>query len=155
MAAPVLEATNCVHARELIAAAKAEAPTTKGLSAQAFGIAPKMREADLYMRSHPGAQDWLYECHPELSFRRLAEGQVLRDKKSVGGQAERLRPLGCRLPSVLDAPAGFQTGSGGAELADALDALAALDTALHLRADDYEQLGGEADSVGLVMRMVC
>lgn len=41
-----------------------------------------------------------------------------------------------------------------AELADALDALVSLDTALRVCAKDYERLGGETDAEGLVMRMM-
>jgi hypothetical protein len=40
------------------------------------------------------------------------------------------------------------------QMTDALDAFVALYTALHVRAGDYEELGGEKDSTGLVMRMV-
>jgi predicted RNase H-like nuclease len=151
---PLLQAATYADARELVAAAKLQTPYAKGLSAQAFGIAPKMREADDYLRANSGAQQWLYECHPELSFRALAEGEGLRDKKSVGGQAERLRLLTRRFPRVLDELVAFTEGSRRAELADALDALVALDTALHVRNGYHEELGGETDAVGLAMRMV-
>jgi predicted RNase H-like nuclease len=151
---PLLAAATYADARKLVAAAQREDSAVKGLSAQAFGIAPKMREADEYLHANPGAQTWLYECHPELSFRALAEGKVLRDKKSVGGQAERLQLLLGRFPGVLGALVAFEAGSRVAETADALDALVALDSALHVRAGDYEELGGETDSAGLAMRMV-
>jgi predicted RNase H-like nuclease len=87
---PLLQAATYADARELVAAAKLQTPYAKGLSAQAFGIAPKMREADDYLRANSGAQQWLYECHPELSFRALAEGEVLRDRRASAG-----RPSGC------------------------------------------------------------
>lgn len=151
---PLLAAATYEQARELIAAAKLEDPAVKGLSAQSFGIAPKMREADEYLQARPGAQAWLWECHPELSFRALAGGKVLRDKKSVGGQAERLRLLCDRFPGVFDALLAFEPGGRAAETADALDALVALDTALRVRAGRHEQLGGERDATGLIMRMV-
>jgi len=51
-----------------------------------------VRPTNIY-RSTPVAQAWLWECHPELSFRALADGEVLPDKKSVRGQAERLARL--------------------------------------------------------------
>jgi predicted RNase H-like nuclease len=151
---PLLAAATYADARELIAAAKLRDRAAKGLSAQAFGIAPKVREADGYLQADPGAQAWLYECHPELSFRALAEGKVLREKGSVGGQAERLGVLLDRFPGVLDALVAFEPGSRAAETADALDALAALDSALRVRAGDYEELGAERDATGLAMRMV-
>lgn len=151
---PLLAAATYADARELIASAKATAPATKGLSAQAFGIAPKMREVDDHLRADPDAQTWLWECHPELSFRALADGTVLREKKSVGGQAERLQLLSRRFPGVLDELVTFDASSRRAELADALDALVALDTALHVRTGDAEELGGDTDDAGLIMRIV-
>jgi len=151
---PLLAAATYADARDLVAAARLTDPATKGLSAQAFGIAPKVREVDDYLRAHPEAQEWLFECHPELSFRALAEGSVLRDKRSVGGQARRLQLLTRRFPRVLDVLTTVDAVGREAELTDALDALVALDSALHVRADDYEELGGETDAAGLVMRMV-
>jgi predicted RNase H-like nuclease len=47
---PLLDAATYAHARELVATAKLTNPGAKGLSAQAFGIAPKIREADDYLR---------------------------------------------------------------------------------------------------------
>jgi predicted RNase H-like nuclease len=150
----LLAAATYTDARELVEQERQTSPQAKGLSAQAFGIAPKMREADEYLLAHPGAQAWLWECHPELSFRALAEGRVLADKKSVSGQAARLVLLSDRFPDVLEALAALQTDRREAELTDALDALVSLDTALRIRAGDFEQLGGETDARGLVMRMV-
>ncbi len=150
----LLGAASYTDARALINAERATMPAVKGLSAQAFGIAPKIREADQFLRANPGAQEWLWECHPELSFRALAEGKVLPDKKSVAGQAERLALLTDRFPGVLDALLNVPAGNRQAELADALDALVSLDTALHVRAGDYEELGGQIDDAGLIMRMV-
>lgn len=151
---PLVAAASYADARALVEQERLTTPAAKSLSAQAFGIAPKMREADEYLQAHPGAQSWLWECHPELSFRALAEGKVLPDKRSVAGQAQRLVLLNAHFPDMLDALQALTSGSREAELADALDALVSLDTALHVRADDYEELGGEADSTGLVMRMV-
>jgi predicted RNase H-like nuclease len=151
---PLLAAASYGQARELIAAAKLEDPAVMGLSAQSFGIAPKIREADEYLQADPAAQAWLWECHPELSFAALTEGRVLRDKKSVGGQAERLRLLCDRFPAVLDALVAFGPSGRAAETTDALDALVALDTALRVRGGGHKQLGGEKDATGLIMRMV-
>lgn len=150
---PLLAAATYADARELIAAAQTADPSVKGLSAQAFGIAPKMREADGYLQANPSAQAWLWECHPELSFRALA-AEVLPDKKSVAGQARRLRHLTERFPRVLDTLAGLDATGRAVETADALDALAALHTALRLRAGQHVELGGEPDATGLTMRMV-
>ena len=88
---PLLEAATYSDARALIETERLTTPAAKGLSAQAFGLVPKIQEADAYLRANGEAQEWLWECHPELSFRALAQGKVLPDKKSVTGQAERLR----------------------------------------------------------------
>ena len=151
---PLLEADSYGHARELVARERKSMPAAKSLSAQAFGIAAKIREADAHLRVHPDAQDWLWECDPELSFRAMAGGEVLDDKKSIGGQARRLSLLCERLPAVLDALCGVAVGRRSAELADALDALACLETARRIRAGVHEALGGEEDARGLRMRTV-
>lgn len=147
-------AASHAEVRELTAKARALDPDVRGLSVQAFGIAPKMREADEHLQAHPGTQAWLYECHPELSFRALPDGRVLPSKTSVAGAAERLTLLCKRFPNVLDALIAFDAPNKQAQLSDALDALVCLDTALHVRADDFEEFGGELDATGLAMRMV-
>ena len=151
----LLEATSYAEARELIAKEREFRPTAKGLSAQAFGIAAKIREADAYLQTRPHAQDWLWECHPELSFQTMAGGRVLSDKKSVGGQAARLALLGERLPDVLDALERVTVGRRRVELADALDTLACLVTSWRIRAGIHEVAGGELDARGLRMRIAC
>jgi predicted RNase H-like nuclease len=151
---PLLVAATYADARGLIEAERVTTPSASGLSAQAFGLAPKIREVDDYLRANAGAQQWLWECHPELSFRALAGEQVLPDKKSVSGQAQRLALLVNQFPNVSNALQAFSEGSRQAELADALDALICLSTALRVRADEYEILGGETDDVGLSMRIV-
>jgi predicted RNase H-like nuclease len=149
-----LAAAAYADARGLIEVERVTNPAASGLSAQAFGLAPKIREADDYLRANADAQQWLFECHPELSSLTLA-GKVLRDKISVGGQAERLALLSARFPDVPCALQTFPEGSRQAELADALDALVCLDTALRVRANAHEILGVGTDDVGLRMRMVC
>ncbi|HEY6886745.1 MAG TPA: DUF429 domain-containing protein [Solirubrobacter sp.] len=149
----LLAAASYADARGLIEVERATKPAASGLSAQAFGLAPKIREADDYLRANAGAQKWLFECHPELSFLTLAK-KVLPDKKSVAGQAERLALLSARFPGVPDALQEFPDGSRRAELADALDALVCLDTALRVRTKDFKLLGGEQDAARLAMRMV-
>jgi predicted RNase H-like nuclease len=156
---PLLAAASYADARVLIEAERELTPSARGLSAQAFGLAPKMREADEFLRAHTGVQEWLWECHPELSFLALARRaqpakKLLPNKKSVAGQAERLALLIERFPGVLDALRSLSAGSREARLADALDALVGLDTALRIRTGDCTTLGGETDAAGLIMRMV-
>ena len=150
----LLAAATYADARALVEEFRKTSPHAKSLSAQAFGLAPKVKEADDWMRAHPGDHVWLYECHPELSFRAIAEGRVLDEKKTAHGQADRLRLIEHRFPDALDVIASTRLKSGEAQLPDILDGYAALESALHVAAGDYEELGGETDSAGFVMRMV-
>ena len=151
---PLLAAASYGEARGLVEKLRQTEPAAKSLSAQAFGIAPKMEDVDDWLCEHPTAQDWLYECHPELSFRAMADGRVLDDKKTAHGQVDRLRLVMREFPDVLDVVANTRLSSRDAQLTDVLDAYAALDSALHVAAGEHEELGGETDALGLIMRMV-
>ncbi|MFF8844552.1 DUF429 domain-containing protein [Streptomyces sp. NPDC015127] len=77
--------------------------TGSGLSRQSWGLAPKLREANACL-TEPGG-DRLYEVHPEVSFRALADGTApLPRKKSWAGQMARrslLATAGIVLPDDL------------------------------------------------------
>src|SRR5581483_1101280 len=60
-----------------------------GISIQAFGILPKIREVDEQMR--PELQGRVHEAHPELSFYHLAGRAMQYNKKTPEGREERLR----------------------------------------------------------------
>jgi predicted RNase H-like nuclease len=64
---------------------------THGMSRQAFGILPKIREVDQVMT--PALQDTVYEAHPELAFMALAGQPMQHNKKTFAGREERLRAL--------------------------------------------------------------
>lgn len=118
------------------------------LSAQAFGLVPRIREVDAAVRArHAAVHDRVVECHPEVAFRRLT-GIPLLGKKSAGGALQRIaaltRALGA-LPSV---------GPAQAALDDALDALACAWTARRWAAGEAVVLGGEVDGTGTPMRIV-
>jgi predicted RNase H-like nuclease len=151
---PLLAAATYADARALVDELRKTSPAAKSLSAQSFALVPKIKEVDDWLRACPDAQSWLYECHPELSFRASAEGRVLDDKKTAHGQADRIRLVEDGFRDALDVVAATRLKAGEAQLPDILDGYAALESALHVAADDYEELGGETDSAGLVMRMV-
>jgi len=52
-----------------------------------------MKEVDDWLRGHLDAQQWLWECHPALSFRAMNEGEVLAPKMS-----ESSSEVGCSEP---------------------------------------------------------
>jgi predicted RNase H-like nuclease len=62
-----------------------------GMSRQAFGILPKIREVDRLMT--PALQQRVYEAHPELAFVTLAGHPMGHNKKTSAGYAERLEAL--------------------------------------------------------------
>jgi len=64
----------------------------KSLSKQAFCITPKIREVDEFLLKNPNLK--LIEAHPEISFKYLNDGGVLRSRKSKPeGIEERLSIL--------------------------------------------------------------
>lgn len=66
----------------------------RSLSAQAWGICPKIAEVDLLLCAYPSLQDRVKEVHPELSFWALGGGRPMRHaKKNAAGAAERIEIL--------------------------------------------------------------
>ena len=64
----------------------------KSLSVQTLNICNKIREVDELLSLDPSRP--VYECHPELAFKKLNEDQVVLSKKSTSdGLEERLRIL--------------------------------------------------------------
>jgi predicted RNase H-like nuclease len=78
--------------------ASAEARRTSeppaGISIQAFGIFPKIREIDALLRKAPALQKRVFESHPEIAFLTLNSGSEMRWKKSsLEGEEERRQTL--------------------------------------------------------------
>jgi predicted RNase H-like nuclease len=69
--------------------------TRRGLSQQAWGISPKIRQVDDAIR--PDCQQWAFEVHPEVCFWTLNQRRPMtHNKKTKDGAAERivaLRPI--------------------------------------------------------------
>ena len=118
------------------------------LSAQTFGLVPRIADVDAVLRSAgPDVHGLVVECHPEVSLRELTRA-VLPRKKSAPGALLRLRALEAALgPVPPDAPVG-------AAVDDALDALACAWTARRRVRGEAEVLGGEVDPRGVPMRIV-
>lgn len=139
--------------REVLACATyAEArPLAPSLSAQAFGLVPRIREVDLLLRERgPDVHARVVECHPEVAFAALAAGRVdLATKRSAAGALQRIalleKAFDARLPT--DVPPT-------ASLDDALDAAACALVALGWARGEAEVLGDEVDALGMPMRIV-
>ena len=142
--------------RRLVAEERERNPEAKGLSAQAAGIAAKVREVDDWVREHPAAERWLFECHPELSFRALNGGVPLREPKHTAAGRDRRRRLLCAaFPDAEQRIAAARWSAQQVAAADLLDAYAALSTALACaRGEQLELGGGERDAEGVLMRIV-
>lgn len=139
--------------REVIACGSyAEArPVAPSLSAQAFGLVPRIREVDTALRARgPQVHERVVECHPEVAFAAMAAGRVaLAPKKSAAGALQRI----ALLEEALDAP--LRTDPPAlATLDDALDAAACALVAHRWARGEAEVLGDETDALGTPMRIV-
>lgn len=63
--------------------------TGRGLSIQAWNIAPRIREVDQALREGRACPDRVLECHPELFFAALLGGPAVYAKRSGPGREER------------------------------------------------------------------
>jgi len=73
--------------------------TGRGLSQQAWGIAPKIKEVDDAIT--PESQQWAFEIHPEVSFWALnGQRPMAHNKKSKEGAEDRLALLRTVFPEI-------------------------------------------------------
>lgn len=73
------------------AKARMDELTGRGLSTQAWGIMPRIRELDAFFREVPEAWGQVRESHPEVAFAGLrAAGAVVESKLSADGEQVRL-----------------------------------------------------------------
>lgn len=70
------------------------------ISRQAWGISPKIREVDDFLKGHPKARKKIRESHPEVCFRALAEMPISYSKKKTEGFTERFTILSKYLPET-------------------------------------------------------
>ena len=102
--------------------------TGRGLSQQAWGIAPKIKEVDDAIT--PDCQQWAFEVHPEVCFWALNQRCPMKhNKKTKDGAAERMSVLRAVFPD-LERHLANRPPRVGAD--DLLDAAAAAWTALRL-----------------------
>lgn len=150
---PVLAARTYAEARAISVGVDG-----RSLSAQCFGIVPKIAEVDLALRTSlrevvdldrtlRTSRKQVVEVHPEVSFARLA-GHRLPRKKSAAGALARVQLLTAAFGTLpTDVPAQ-------AALDDCLDALVCAWTGLRWLRGEADVLGGERDGTGQVMRIV-
>lgn len=107
--------------------ALSRALTGRGVSRQAVHLGPRILALDAVLASLSGHR--VVEVHPELAFAELA-GRVLDRKATPEGRQQRVAALADWLPEVDDVVA---TRPAGVPVIDALDALAALWSAVRWR----------------------
>lgn len=84
--------------RPLLAASRYDTARRAGLTRQAFGLLPKIREVDALMS--PRLQRRVLEAHPELAFATGAGHPMRFNKKTASGRRERLRALRIAAPNL-------------------------------------------------------
>jgi predicted RNase H-like nuclease len=100
--------------------------TGRGLSRQAWGIAPKIKQVDDAIT--PERQQWAFEVHPEVCFWALNQHRpITQNKKTKDGAAERIAVLRPLFPEIERHIANRPPRVGADDL---LDASAAAWTAL-------------------------
>ena len=110
--------------------------TDRGLSQQAFGIIPKIKQVDDAIT--PDSQQWAFEVHPEVCFWALNQRRPMRhNKKTKEGIAERIGALRPLFPEIERHLAERPSRVGADDL---LDAAAAAWTALRWHRNEAESV---------------
>ena len=156
-----LEADRLARRHEAVSEANRR-ETGRGLSIQAFGIVPKIREVDDLMRERgPAARPAIREIHPEVCFWALhGKRPMAHNKGGAPGQRERLAVLRALRPDAdgvyAEALRRFMRKDVARD--DILDALAAALTAVpaERRGAALPTLPADPprDALGLPMEMV-
>ena len=126
------------------------------MSKQAWGILPKIREVDIFLRTTPTCRNWIREVHPEVSFWAWnSRKAMLHKKRSPLGREERAHLV---LPyfgqAYADARAILPRGRYAID--DLLDAFAALWTAERIKAGTAISIppNPPVDGFGLRMEII-
>jgi len=95
---PVRSAVYAASYREALSLQRRQ--TGYGISIQAWNIAAKIRETDLFLRRDKKKPGNIFESHPELCFAALKGRPLSHSKKTAAGSSERIRILAQWLPEV-------------------------------------------------------
>lgn len=122
----LLEATDYAEARRLVEERRRDEPGANGIGARAWGIVPKIREADELLHAEAECKSWLLEVHPELCFFAWSDNRPLRGKRTAGGQVQRLGLVRRTFPDVECSILEDLGSAAKVDLTDIPDAYAAL-----------------------------
>lgn len=73
--------------------ARQTSDSSAGVSIQAFGIFPKIREIDALLRAEPDLSQRLHESHPEIAFRQLNGGSEMTEGKLTKAGEDQRRQI--------------------------------------------------------------
>jgi predicted RNase H-like nuclease len=131
------------------------------LAMQTWAIVPKIVELDGILRENLGLLDSVHECHPEVCWAAMNDGQPMNNnKKGAAGRAERLalleRHFGRHGREVYDS-ARNRFLRREVALDDILDAFACLFTAERIDTGEAVHILDrlETDRFGIPMQMAC
>ena len=152
--APIRPAVKALDRRE--ADSISRSVDGKGVSAQAFGLYPRIRDIDEIIRSNEEASGYICEVHPELCFMAWNDGEPIQEsKKSHAGMSIRLKLAKSHFG--MEAVSAVRQRHSQSQVADddIYDAFAALWTAERINLGVAEVIPDipEMDSFGLQMRM--
>ncbi len=126
----------------------------RGIGRQSYNLIAKMREVEAaVLEAGPGR---IYECHPELSFRAMNQGQPLTAyKKTPEGLLQRWRLLEAVFGRSVGPVIATAAETPGVGLDDVHDALATLWSAGRILNDESEWVPETPprDSLGLPMQI--
>lgn len=131
----------------------------RGLSRQTFGILPKIREVDTWIRRNSGLGPTLHEVHPELSFAIWnGDRPMAQSKKSPGGKVHRWKLIDAEFPGLRARLAQLLRAVNDAdafEEDDLCDAIAALWSARRIARGAHLTLPArlQRDTFGLPMQI--
>jgi predicted RNase H-like nuclease len=126
----------------------------KGLSRQAWGIVPKVREVDEALRADGELRQVVREVHPELCFAGMNGGRAMAARKKIAaGRTERVAVLRAQFGDVVDE--ALASKPSGCQADDLLDAFAAAWTAARVAHEQEEVIPTivPRDDFGLPMEM--
>jgi predicted RNase H-like nuclease len=123
------------------------------INRQTWNITPKIREVDIFLRTHRSYRGKIHEAHPEVSFYSWNGCRTLPGKKTGQGRVDRQKLVVSRYGPIQDS---MNLPRGGWAWDDLLDAFAVLWTAERLAAGTAVTLPPNApkDRFGLRMRIV-
>ncbi|HEY8583205.1 MAG TPA: DUF429 domain-containing protein [Capillimicrobium sp.] len=152
---PLLAAGSYAEVRALVAVERERRPEAQGLSAQAAGLLPRVREIDTFARARARSDGWLWESHPELCFARLNGGAPLGEpKRTAAGERQRRALVTAAFPDAAQRLDEAPWPRRSVAAHDLLDAYAVLATAERCARGAQEELGdGARDACGLPMRI--